>query len=65
MYKGGGLVETIVKLSILKYNTVQLSIVYCRTLQDGLLHNVWGGADRLGSMMAGVELIGVGLAGVG
>ena len=39
----GGLVETIVKLSILKYNTVQLLIVHYSRLQHGLLHSVGGG----------------------
>ena len=34
------------ELSRLKYNTVQLLIVYCSTLLGGLLHSV--GGDKLG-----------------
>ena len=40
---GGGLVKTVVKLSILKYNTVQLLIEHYSRLQHGLLHSVGGG----------------------
>ena len=52
------------ELSRLKYNTVQLLIVYCSTLLGGLLHSVGGGIGQGWSTMAGVELTGVGLAGV-
>ena len=59
------------ELSRLKYNTVQLLIVYCSTLLGGLLHSVRGG-DRLGMEYNGRGRInrgrvgwGIGWGGVG